>query len=407
MNIWFVSQHEGTPVDDNTATRFNMMTQKAVDRGHKVTFWAPSFSHSSKVNRSETDKSIQISERLQLELLKIDGYKKHISAARLKANKMFAAKSVQAFNESSEMPDVVMLSFPPMILADRVSKWCSENGVPLVIDIIDPWPDSFLKLMKGYPKLVQDTILAKPRKNLRKTFSRCSAITGIAKARLTWAGQYSTGSIPTQVFYPAIDLSKVKEFRSKHKSVIEGRDQSIFRCIYAGSLGYSYDLPTILKAAEELQKRNAKVEIVIAGDGPQKPQVQEYSQKLNNIEYLGRIPKDQLMKEYLKADCGFIQHFPKATQTVTYKVFDYLSNSLPILNSLESELWGMIEDNRIGLNNTSGDHIYLAENIMKLQQENILYSELCTNATEYTAREGDSNVVYGRTIDLLEDIVSV
>lgn len=406
MNIWFVSQHEAAPVDENAFTRFNMMARKARDRGHGVTFWAPTFSHASKSVRAADDKGVTIEEGYVLELLKIKPYKKHISLNRLKANKMFAKKIGEAFNRYPSKPDVVMLSYPPMILAEYVSKWCEKNNVPLVADLIDPWPDSFLKLMKGYPKFLQNAILAKPRQNLRKTFKRTSAITGIAKARIEWARNYFDGEKRTEVFYPAIDLKKVTAFREQNKAEFSAKEKDVLTVIYAGSLGYSYDLPTIVKAAEELERRKSPVKVVIAGDGPQKKIVEEYAAKLDNLKYLGRIPKTQLLREYIKADCGLIQHFPKATQTVTYKVFDYMSNRLPLLNSLDSELWGMIEAKELGMNNESGDYKQLADNIESLKESPSLYKRLSDNALEYTKEEGDSYAVYGRTIDLLEELVN-
>jgi glycosyltransferase involved in cell wall biosynthesis len=75
-----------------------------------------------------------------------------------------------------------------------------------------------------------------------------------------------------------------------------------------GSLGSSYDLPAIVKAAEIMHhKHPGRTEFVVAGSGPQKELVQEYANRLENLSYLGWISDEELMRQYALSDLGLIQ----------------------------------------------------------------------------------------------------
>ena len=124
----------------------------------------------------------------------------------------------------------------------------------------------------------------------------------------------------------------------------------------------------------------------------------------SNLNYLGRLPKEQLMEEYYKADLGLTQHIRGATQSVTYKLFDLLACGLPIMNSLESEMKAIILNNQVGFHNESGDANQLATNILSCYNDRTLLETMKQNALALTSREGDSAIVYAKALDYMEHI---
>ena len=161
-------------------------------------------------------------------------------------------------------------------------------------------------------------------------------------------------------------------------------------------------LPTILKAAEILEKEQPNIHFVIAGDGPQKDIVEAYEQNHSNLEYLGRLPKEKLMEEYYLADIGMTQHIKGATQSVTYKLFDLLACGLPIMNSLESEMKSIILDHQVGFHNEPGNARALANNILKCSANQQLLSTMKKDALALTQKLGDAAVVYSKALDFIE-----
>jgi glycosyltransferase involved in cell wall biosynthesis len=183
----------------------------------------------------------------------------------------------------------------------------------------------------------------------------------------------------------------------------EVRNENVLRIIYVGSLGSSYDIPVIVKAAAVLdEKYPNKTEFIIAGAGPQANIAKDYEKKLNNLKFLGRISDEELMRQYYLSDLGLLQHKNNLTQTVTYKLFSYLSAGLPILNSLQSEMVDIIESNKVGMNNTNGDVDALVGNIESFLFDREKLNRYKRNSVDLTRRKGDSAKVYSELIDLME-----
>ena len=99
-----------------------------------------------------------------------------------------------------------------------------------------------------------------------------------------------------------------------------------------------------------------------------------------------------------KANCTYAKG---ATQSVTYKLFDYLSAGLPVLNSLMSEMATLISQHEVGLNNQPGDAQTLARGIMQYLDVPGMLERQKANALAFTAAEGDNEVVYGRIVTFL------
>jgi glycosyltransferase involved in cell wall biosynthesis len=179
----------------------------------------------------------------------------------------------------------------------------------------------------------------------------------------------------------------------------------VLRVIYTGSLASSYDIKTILDAAEILDNEmKGAVRFAIAGTGPKAVMIQQKVEKLNCIEYLGWIGQEDLYRQYSISDLGLTQHTPGATQSVTYKFFDYLSAGLPILNSLEGEMAHLIDKYELGLNNTSGNARELATNISTFVKDKNKLAVYKMNALTFAKEQGNSSRVYHELLCFLQDV---
>ena len=404
MKIWFVSIFENTPLDDNKNTRYNSMVNEAVNRGHDVVFWSSTFRHNVKKQRFEEYKSEQINEKLTVNFVPAMAYKGNISFTRLYSHYALGKKMINAFQNENSLPDVIVIAFPPISTAYNIIQWAEKNNIPTLIDIIDPWPEGFVRHLKGPIAKIANMMIYPLRKKAAYVFNHANAVAAISKQYIDWAKTYNPNIARTEYFYPAVQFDEMKKQLAQAEKKVH-KDKETLRIIYAGSLGHSYDIPTILKAAEILEEKHAHdIKFTIAGEGPQRELIEEYLLNHSNLEYLGRLPKEQLMEEYYKADIGLTQHIKGATQSVTYKLFDLLACGLPILNSLESEMKAIILNNDVGFHNPSGDAEQLAQNIIKLRDDKELLATMKKNALELTAKEGDSAVVYAKALNFIESI---
>ncbi|MEL7222983.1 MAG: hypothetical protein AAGJ93_16795, partial [Bacteroidota bacterium] len=154
-----------------------------------------------------------------------------------------------------EKPDAIFISMPPLSTIHYVSKWGKKNKVPVTIDIIDPWPDSFIKDVPATIKPLARLAIYPYYRMLSNSFNRSKRVTAISKGYLQWASTFFGPGIKSDYFYLAADLDEVRSFADKVNQGEKKDHPEDIRLIYAGSLASSYDLPCILEAAEILSQQ--------------------------------------------------------------------------------------------------------------------------------------------------------
>ncbi|MEM0541999.1 glycosyltransferase family 4 protein [Flavobacterium sp. j3] len=401
MNIWLVSIFENTPLDDNLNTRYNSIAKEASNRNHQVTFWSSTFRHNVKKQRILANNEVLISENIKVKFVEAKSYSNNISFSRMLSHFNLGKKMIKAFNNQPELPDVIVIAFPPISTAFEVVQWAKKKSIPAIIDIIDPWPDVFIQHMAGIKRSIVHLGVTPLQRKTAIAFRNSSAVMAISKQYIDWAKKYTTEQKKSAYFYPAVQFEEIKKQLEVAKTK-RTKQNDILTVIYAGSLGFSYDLPTILKAAEILEKKQPQIQFIIAGDGPQKTIIEDYQSTHSNLKYLGRLSKEKLMEEYYVSDIGLTQHIKGATQSVTYKLFDLLACGLPIMNSLESEMKSIIVDHKVGFHNNPSDFEQLAKNILRCYEDKALLSAMKVNALQLTAEQGDSKTVYENALHFIE-----
>lgn len=403
MNIWSISLFDPTPYDKVGNHRFIQIAQTAIQKGHRVTHFTSTFRHTSKKQRFYECTTLEEVAGYKVEYIRSKGYTKNISLERAAAHSDFAEKLILSF-EGRETPDVIFISMPPLSSAEKVILWAKEKKVPVITDIIDPWPDSFIKDVPSVLKPLGRLALTPFYRKLRFILENSSVVTSISNGYLEWARSNCDSIKRTECFYPALDLESIQESIQKYRSEKQHK-QDVLRVIYVGSLGSSYDLPTIVEAADVMQQKHpGRTEFIVAGSGPQKELVEEAAELLENLSYLGWISDEELMRQYALSDVGLIQHKNNLTQTITYKLFSYLSAGLPILNSLQSEMAGIISDHEVGFNNDNEDVGGLVRNIERFMEDRELLKRYKENALALTRKKGDSKAVYGEVLDLFSEL---
>jgi glycosyltransferase involved in cell wall biosynthesis len=403
MHIWLISAFEPTPADNTRPMRFMGIANAAVARWHKVTFFTSTFRHSSKTHRfTEDTRKMIVKDQYELVLIHSQAYKKNISVERLMAHRHLAERLMDTLKKENTFPDVIFISIPPLGTTDAVCKWAKQKGIPVIIDIIDPWPDVFLKGLPAALRSMARIPLYPFYSTLKNIMDSCTAVTAISSEYIDWIQRFSKREKKSAFFLPAVQFDEVKSAFAGFAKTIT-RDEGKLKIVYAGSLAGSYDIPAILGAAGILsQKYPGKTMFYIAGTGPQETLVRQKMAIHDNIEYLGWLSQEEMYKIFYQSDLGLTQHTADATQSVTYKLFDYLSAGLPILNSLNSEMAAIITDNHLGLYNKSGDAQALATNIEQFLKDKNMLNAYKENALRFTAEHGDAKIVYGELVHFME-----
>ncbi len=397
MHIWLISAFEPLPIDQTRPMRFMGIAGVLHQRGHKVTFWSSTYNHFTKSQRYPADQEIEVKPDYELRLVYAKPYRRNISLGRLLSHGDYAKNMIKNLRSETK-PDLIYLAFPPIRLFEVVADYSSSHQVPLVVDIIDPWPDVFLNVLPDYLKRPSRIFLAGFYHSLKNSFASCRAVFSISETYLQWAQKLiDQPDMIYKVFYPAVDTSAYPFLDSK-------KIKRPIRFIYAGTLGASYDVGSILKVARNISSGDA--EFVIAGDGPERKKLEWKAKSIPHVHFKGWLNGVRLRKELSAADIGIAAYRKRGTQTVTYKLFDYLSAGLPIIFSLDGEMRSIIEKNDLGCYYVSENpkNLRLAiEKYINMDPEKLLQQK--RHARDYAEKEGDIDVVYEKLVKTLEEIL--
>src|SRR5439155_1642902 len=147
VRVWLVPAAEPIRSDGVRPLRFMRLARALAGRGHDVTLWTQTFFHHTKRHRFPTDAEYE-AEGYRVVMLRGFGYRKNVSLRRYASHWRFAQRLAAAM-PARPAPDVVVTSLPPLDTVAAVAAYCAARAIPFVVDVIDPWPDVFVELLRA------------------------------------------------------------------------------------------------------------------------------------------------------------------------------------------------------------------------------------------------------------------
>lgn len=407
MHIWLITAFEPIPSDHTRPMRYMGLADQLIARGHQVTIITTTFSHYAKAHRFREDTTYEVVPGYRVVTLRSWSYRKNTSVLRFLAHWHFAQR-LRRYLPSLPEPDIIMVALPPLSTASTALKYGASRNIPVVVDVIDPWPDVFVPLAPSIVRPVARILLQPLRRQVSKIMHMASALSAISNTYLQWGAKLANRSDqPKQAFYPAVDLSSTDPSMLEAKLRHLPNESDKIRFVYAGALSKAYDVETIIGCARILAAEGFdRAEFIIAGSGPKSQSLKKMAEGLSNIKLLGWLGAEDLARLYSKCHVGIACYGRNATQSVTYKLFDYLAAGLPILSSLPGEMADLITNEQVG-------RIYPAENtealatlIKELANQPVLISKMSRNAQRFAQSAGDAKKVYGQMVEFLSKVVA-
>jgi glycosyltransferase involved in cell wall biosynthesis len=181
--------------------------------------------------------------------------------------------------------------------------------------------------------------------------------------------------------------------------------ESNFIIAYAGNLGIAQNLLTVLKTAEKFINEN--VIFLIIGTGPQEKLLKDYAldHDINNVSFIGELPKEEVSKYFSLADCGLIplKDISVFERTIPSKLFDYMSASLPILLGVKGEANDILLDSRAGIAYYPDDPDDLKDKILFLKSNPHILADFRANGRKFVEKHFDRNKLAAE----LENIITL
>src|SRR5262249_42740255 len=134
--------------------------------------------------------------------------------------------------------------------------------------------------------------------------------------------------------------------------VTPSRNNGVFRVLYAGTVGMSQGVGTLVDAAQLLGDAT-DVEIVIAGDGAEGPEQRRRLAEdgLDTVRMLGRVPQGRIPELCAEADAAVVllRDKPLFEGALPTKMFEAMSAGRPLVLSAAGEAATLVEESSCGV----------------------------------------------------------
>lgn len=253
--------------------------------------------------------------------------------------------------------DVVWGTTPPIFQA--MSAWALSRlkRAPLLLEVRDLWPAFAVAV-----GVLHNRILIAASEWLERFLYRAARIVMINspgfEAHVQARGARTVRLVPNgadaAMFDPAADGAA---FRQQHG--LQGK----FVALYAGAHGLSNDLGVLLYAAELLQDA-PQIQLVLVGDGKDKPslQAQAGDMGLSNIHFVAPLAKEAMAAALAAADVciAILKPLPLYATVYPNKVFDYLAAGRAVALAIDGVIRQVVTEAKAGVFVQPGDPAAMA-----------------------------------------------
>jgi len=269
--------------------------------------------------------------------------------------------------------------------------------VPFVLDVVDLWPDLFVLAFPVWARRFARLLLFPYFFMAKAAYQRATHVTAVSATYARWAMQFSRRTDRHNFSYYYLGCRN-ERFGLKTPF---GRPE-IISCLFAGQFGFSYDVALIIRAASRLHAAGqSNVRFILCGDGEQHAHLVRLAEGLPNVKFLGWVDPDTLNEIGMECQIGLCTYRAGATQSVPYKIFDYMAMGLFIVSSLAGEAASLLTEHKIGdTYDPENLDSFLACLSCVLEKRSFAAAE--REAIRRTfERDYDSHVIYHQMIDEL------
>ena len=400
--IGIVSLGYGWLPCESGPSRFYYICKVFTDNGYDVELVTTGFQHFDKKPRDK-EKIYAQNYPFRITFIDAPAYDKNIDFKRLYSNYVYSKRVYRYLNSLKEKYDVVYCSIPSNITAMRVGQYCHENNIPFIVDIEDLWPEAM-------EMVVKNSIARKgmfPIINFaEKAYDYADAVIGTSDEYTDRAFKYKKHDIMHSTVYVGCDMDQfdggIRQFSAEIEKPVNEKWVT-----YAGSIGTSYNIDNLVRAAKLLQDEGRDdIVFKILGGGPEKENCEKLAQELGcrNVDFVGYAPYTKMAAYLSKSDITVNSFVKGAPQSIVNKVGDYLAGGKPMINNLESpEFCGLVEKYGFGVNIAPGDAEAMKNAVLEILSSP-KYDEMCRNARNLAETRFDRKTSYLEMVRIADQL---
>ena len=346
MTVWLQNPFDNLPTEGYRKQRYWLMAEAFVRAGHRVVLWTSDFNHTTKAKRVE---KVARAEKIEVRFVPTLPYRKNVGLERVKSHRAYARDWERLALESGERPDLIVTSMPTISGAEAVLRIGRKLGAKVVADVQDAWPETFERLApRGFRGLAH-LALSGLRRRAQRVYREADLVTGVCERyrELTGRTDYRRAYLGTEGLAKAEGIEKVG-----------GR----LRLVYAGNLGVSYDLGTVIRGLGEAT-------LDIAGKGGEEEKWKRLVKELGlegRVTFHGYLDERALHELMARCDIGVVPMRDDSFVGVPNKMCEYAAAGLRIVSSLGGESAELLRRYGCGATYAPGDADGFAEAVRQV-----------------------------------------
>ena len=311
------------------------LTRAALRSSYHTSVLTASFQHSVKARAPWRPDDVQV--------VRVPKYTTNRSAARLWSHAVFGFGTL--FHLARERYSLLYICMPPNLAALVAVVMARATRTPCVVDVVDVWPSPLW---------------------------RAGGVRRLALGAWGWLGRQAVrmadrvvvecdlyrGALPARTLV-TIPLAKMQ--REAVASDFSELEAGTLRIAYLGSFGQNYDFVALVEILRLVTRWRVILEVI--GAGEMKAEVlQKVSDAGIEVNDHGVLYDEAAKGEILsRCSLGFNGYVAEAFVGLSYKMVDYLSFGLGLINNLGSDAWHLVESEQIGVNYAAGKAQTVAE----------------------------------------------
>jgi glycosyltransferase involved in cell wall biosynthesis len=297
--------------------------------------------------------------------------------------------------------DIVIGTSPQFFTACAAYVVSLYKRIPFVFELRDLWPESIRavgamkdsKVLDFFEKL--ELFLYRRARlivSVTESFKKNLVSRGISEEKISVV----KNGVNASLFSP-----QEKDAQLLDELALQGK----FVAGYIGTHGMAHALSTLLKVADELEKRVPGVfHLILLGEGAEKANLKELAGKMNlvNLSMVDAVPRNEVKRYWSILDVSVI-HLKKTylfTTVIPSKLFECMGMGIPVVHGVAGESADIVKEEGVGIIAEPENVDEICDAIMRLHRDKDLYDKCRENGLRGARKYGRS-VLAGEMLGLL------
>jgi hypothetical protein len=366
--IWVVKSGEPLMFDSKheRLLRSSTLAHNLPGNNYEVTYFVDSFNHLKKQFRK-----IKLSEfeSVSYKFLNGIGYVKNTSVRRIIHNILISFNFI--FKAFKYKPDLVIVSYPPILLAFSVAIFCYFKKIKYIVDFRDAWPDIFTK-NTFFKSMLFFLLYPIINFTIRNSFK----LTGCAPFFKDFITKYSNTFQSKKYTYIPHTYFSNSDIENKLKSSVKNDNK--INLIYLGVLSNQRRIGEFIDFYKSYND-NLKMNLFICGNGDLLEDLKNKYES-ENVFFSGYIDLITMDSYSIDANVGIAPYELNEgfVTNVPNKIIEYLYYGLPIITNLRSNIISNLNQN------SSSTVVYNYSNCQDLHEH---FDVILNNKNNLTVRK--------------------